>query len=147
MGQDDSSVAALIPLGLSNTMTRQITPQMIRKFAALVGDEDRIHWDTAFCRDTPYGRPIAHGALLIGLISAASTALTKDVDIPIVSLGYDKLRLTGPIFAGDSVTIHSEVTAHDVIRQRIILEFNVTTEGRVVAVGSNILKLLPRTSR
>ena len=64
-------LSAALPVGLRAVFVRRVTPEMVQAFADLVGDHDPIHLDAAFCRATPYGRPIAHGALLIGFMSAA----------------------------------------------------------------------------
>ncbi|MFO1058126.1 MAG: MaoC family dehydratase [Dongiaceae bacterium] len=135
-------LSAALPVGLRAVFVRRVTPEMVQAFADLVGDHDPIHLDAAFCRATPYGRPIAHGALLIGFMSAASTAATRDSGLPLVSLGYDRIRLVAPVFPGEETTTVFAVTGHDEARGRILAELTVHAGGRLAAVATNILKLV-----
>ena len=142
MQQPKSSLAGKFPVGLARVVFQTVTAGMIKSFADLVDDHDPIHFDAEFCKETPYGRPIAHGALLIGFMSAASTAATKTSGIPMVSLGYDRIRLVGPVFAGDEIRTCFTVTGHDEARRRIIAAIEVHAVDRLVAVATNILKMV-----
>ncbi|MDP3722279.1 MAG: SDR family oxidoreductase, partial [Candidatus Omnitrophota bacterium] len=46
-----------------------VAQQQVCSFAELSGDRNPLHLDPAYARTTEYGRPIAHGAFLIGLVS------------------------------------------------------------------------------
>lgn len=61
-------------------------------------------------RGTAYGHRIAHGALLVGYMSAAPTlivakGLSLGQDANPVSLGYDRVRFLKPVFIGDTITV------------------------------------------
>ena len=48
---------------------------------------------------------MAHGALIIGDTSAASTKILEDFDRPMVSVGYERIRFLKPVYFGDTLTI------------------------------------------
>jgi acyl dehydratase len=126
---------------------RQVTAELIALYAEVSGDDHPIHLDADYARKTPYGRRIAHGAMLVGFMSTASTILSEDIerDIgrPNVSLGYDRLRFVGPVFEGDEITTRIRITAVDVERLRVTCEETcVNQEGKTVGVGSHIMRFI-----
>jgi 3-hydroxybutyryl-CoA dehydratase len=93
-----------------------------------------------------YKHRIAHGALMIGFMSTASTKMIDvhagpSQDETPVSLGYDKIRFLGPVFFGDTVTINYKIKQIDIERRRSHSEITVINQdGTLVAVGEHILK-------
>lgn len=49
--------------------TAEITARDVEDFARLSGDFNPLHTDAEYARTTEFGRPVAHGALLVGLVS------------------------------------------------------------------------------
>ncbi|HVE12809.1 MAG TPA: SDR family oxidoreductase [Elusimicrobiota bacterium] len=47
----------------------EITEESVRSFSRLSGDFNPLHNDPAYAAGTEFGRPISHGALLVGLVS------------------------------------------------------------------------------
>ena len=115
-------------------------------FAGITGDFAPNHVDEQYMRGTPYGRRIAHGALLIGFMSTASTMMVErhgglaQDEMP-VSLGYDRIRFIAPVFLGDTVTVTYTITEVDPLRRRSRSRIEVTNQhGETVAVAEHILK-------
>jgi acyl dehydratase len=132
-----------IPIGRRIEFEKTVTADDIERFAELTGDFDPLHIDEEFCKTTPYGARIAHGALIIGYMSTASSMMTKDMDRAVASLGYDRIRLVAPVFIGDTVTTAYEVVAHEPERGRATAKITVTNQhGETVAVADNIMKLV-----
>jgi acyl dehydratase len=119
-------------------------------FAGITGDLAPNHVNEAFMKTSKYGRRIAHGALLVGFMSTASTmmvsrAFERGYDGTPVSLGYDRIRFLGPVFLGDTVKVTYRIAEVDEERQRTKSAIEVTNEaGAVVAVAEHILKWLDR---
>ena len=118
-------------------------------FAGITGDLAPNHVDEAFMERTSYGRRIAHGALLIGFMSTASTMMVErhggleGSETP-VSLGYDRIRFTAPVFFGDTITVTYRVAEIDPARRRARSAIEVTNQdGATVAVAEHILKWVP----
>ncbi len=54
-------------------LTRQIDQDLVDRYAAAADDPNPIHRDTPEAREGPYGRPIAHGMLVLALVSQMMT--------------------------------------------------------------------------
>ena len=115
-------------------------------FAGITGDLSSNHVNEQVMSRSKYKRRIAHGALMIGFMSTASTKMIDvhagpSQDETPVSLGYDKIRFLGPVFFGDTVTINYKIKQIDIERRRSHSEITVINQdGTLVAVGEHILK-------
>lgn len=132
-----------LPVGRKFTVGKTVTEADVLRFADLTGDFDRLHVDADYCRTTRYGKQIAHGALIIGYMSAASSKATEDFGRPAASLGFDRIRHVKPVFVGDTVTVTYEIVATDPARERATARIvAVNQHGDVVAVADHVLKLV-----
>ncbi|MBK8313174.1 MAG: MaoC family dehydratase N-terminal domain-containing protein [Acidobacteria bacterium] len=84
--------------------TRTITEADIVNFAGLSGDFHELHMSEEFARRGPFGRRIAHGALVFS-ISTGLTIQMGDSESIIAFYGVDKLRFTHPTFIGDTIRV------------------------------------------
>jgi 3-hydroxybutyryl-CoA dehydratase len=126
--------------------TKTVSESDVYLFAGITGDFAPNHVDEEYMRGTPYGRRIAHGALLIGFMSTASTMMVDrhgglaQYETP-VSLGYDRIRFVAPVFLGDTVTVTYTITEVDALRRRSRSRIEVANQqGATVAVAEHILK-------
>jgi acyl dehydratase len=91
------------------TQTRKVTDADIMTFAALSGDDNRIHTDAEFSRTGPFGKRVAHG--LLGL-SIASGLLwqTGILDGTVIAFReVNEWKFVKPIFIDD--VVHAELQA------------------------------------
>ena len=115
-------------------------------FAGITGDLSGNHVNEEFMRKSSYGRRIAHGALMVGFMSTASTMMidfagSTGGDETAVSLGYDRIRFLAPVFIGDTITVTYRIAAVDAARRRSTSDISITNQqGELVAVGNHILK-------
>lgn len=115
-------------------------------FAGLTGDLSQNHVDDEFMSHSIYGKRIAHGALMVGFMSTASTrmiedSLRKGIDSTPVSLGYDGVRFLKPVYINDTVTVTYTISEVDEGRRRTLANVDVTNQrGELVAVGKHHLK-------
>lgn len=131
------------PVGKQVTFGKTISESDIYLFAGITGDFDPIHVNEEFARTTIYGRRIAHGALVLGYMSTASTLIHQGFGRPLVSLGYDRIRIVAPAFIGDTITVTYTVVAKDVERSRTIAEVVARNQsGAEVVVANHIQKVL-----
>jgi 3-hydroxybutyryl-CoA dehydratase len=118
-------------------------------FAGLTGDLSPNHVDDEFMKHSIYGKRIAHGALLIGFMSTASTkiieqSLQKGIDTTPVSLGYDRIRFLKPVFINDTITVTYTIDSIDLETRRTDAKIEVTNQhGELVAAGHHIMKWTP----
>jgi 3-hydroxybutyryl-CoA dehydratase len=145
-GSKPSENKTFLEIGERAEYSRKVSADDIRRFAEISGDFAPIHIDEAFAQTTPYGKTIAHGALLMGLLSATSTmiaARSKERGAPgtPVSLGYDRIRIIKPVFAEDLVIARYTLESVDdhAGRTRSKVEI-VNQQGDVCLVGSHIMK-------
>lgn len=88
----------------ATSRTRTITEADIVNFAGLSGDFHELHMSEEFARRGPFGRRIAHGALVFS-ISTGLTIQMGDSESIIAFYGVDMLRFTHPTFIGDTIRV------------------------------------------
>ena len=133
-----------VDIGHSVSFSKTVSESDVYLFAGITGDFSPNHVNREYMEKSSYGRLMAHGALLVGFMSTASTmaiAQTRDSTDTPVSLGYDRMRFVKPVFFGDTITVNYEVVATEPERQRAIADITVSNQrGEVVAVAKHILK-------
>lgn len=143
MAMDDESSIRDLPKGKRVQFSKTVSESDVYLFAGITGDFDPIHLNEEFCKTTPFGRRIAHGALILGYMSTASTLIHQGFPRPLVSLGYDRIRLIKPVFIGDTVTVNYEIVDVDIGRSRITANVQVVNQhGETVVVANHIQKVL-----
>jgi 3-hydroxybutyryl-CoA dehydratase len=114
-------------------------------FAGISGDFGPNHVNEAYMRNTVFGGRIAHGALLVAYMSAASTMICANLvaqneETP-VNLGYDRIRFLRAVRLGDTITVNYSVTEVDVAKRRAVCDVQVVNQdGELAVVATNILK-------
>ncbi|MGH7911863.1 MAG: MaoC family dehydratase [Candidatus Dormibacteraceae bacterium] len=132
-----------IPLGLRATFQKTVGESDVYLFAGITGDLDPNHVDEEFCQKTGFGHRIAHGALLVGYMSAASTRVLEDFERPMLSVGYDRVRFLRPVYLGDTVHVDYEITERILDRERTLAKVEVRNQhGELVAVATHIMQLV-----
>lgn len=99
-----------VPVGFAyRTSARTITEADVVAFAALTGDFNRAHVDVEFAKAAAFGQRIAHGLLVVAVMSGLNTrTIVNQLLEPsqLALLGIDT-RFLLPTFLGD--TIHAEI--------------------------------------
>jgi acyl dehydratase len=112
-------------------------------YAGITGDLDPNHVDEEYSSKTSLGHRVAHGTLILGYTSAASTQILKDFDRPMVSVGYDRVRFLKPVYFGDTITVDYEIESIERVRERTIAKIEVKNQkGELVAVATHIMQLV-----
>jgi acyl dehydratase len=113
----------------------------VNLFAGLTGDFAPIHVDEHFASQHAFGRRIAHGVLVLGLLSTTSSMISqRSIErgckgFP-VSLGYDRIRFLKAVKLGDTITARVEVVETLRERNRVRLRTECANRaGEVVLVG------------
>ena len=136
----DQIAAAMdvLPIGERAEFRKTISESDVYLFAGITGDFHPNHIDEETMRETPLGKRIAHGVLSIGLLSTATTLLSKRLppSAPCVSKGCD-IRFRAPVFFGDTLTASAVVTEKYLDRRELIMRVEcrnqddaLVTEGR-----------------
>ena len=88
---------------------RTITETDIVNFAGLSGDFVELHVNDEYARQSPFGRRIAHGALVFSISTGLMTQMNLINDTVLAFYGIDRLRFTRPVFPGDTVRVSKRV--------------------------------------
>jgi 3-hydroxybutyryl-CoA dehydratase len=134
-----------VDVGETVRFSKTVGEYDVYSFAGITGDFSPNHVDKSYMEKSSYGRLQAHGALMVGYMSTASTmaiAKTREgaAETP-VSLGYDRIRFLAPVFFGDTITVEYRISEIDAERRRSRGDIKITNQdGTLVAVGTHILK-------
>ncbi len=129
------------------TRGRTITEADIVSFAGLSGDFIELHTNEEFAMKTPYGKRIAHGALIFSVSIGLMTQMNTIADTVLAFYGVDKLRFTKPVFIGDTVRVVKKVVEGKELgpaRGVVTFETNVLNQNGVVVVAYRDKLLLKR---
>jgi len=76
-------------------------------FTLLTMNTHPLHFDTAYCAKTEFGRPVVNSCLTLAIVAGMSVSDLSQKAV--ANLGWDRVRLTAPVFAGDTLYAESEV--------------------------------------
>lgn len=76
-------------------------------FTLLTMNQNPLHFDAAYAAESEFGRPLVNSCLTLAIVTGMSVSDVSQKAI--ANLGWDKVRLTAPVFAGDTLYAESEV--------------------------------------
>src|SRR3954465_4427151 len=68
-------------------------------FSLLTMNQHPLHIDNAYGAATDFGRPLVNSCLTLAIVTGMSVSDVSQKTV--ANLGWDKIRLTAPVFAGD----------------------------------------------
>ena len=97
-----AGVKALIGKPLGQSGWREMTFEAIQKFADATGDHQWIHVDRErIARESPFGKPIAHGYFTVSLIAGLFFELVEVKNFAmVINYGLNKVRFPAPLKEG-----------------------------------------------
>ena len=134
-----------VPIGREVTFTKTISESDVYLYAGITGDFSPNHVNQTYMERSAWGRRMAHGALLVGFVSTASTMAIADTrdgaeETP-VAVGMDRVRFLKPVFIGDTVTVSYRIDRFDDTKRRTFAKAEVTNQdGELVAVADHLLQ-------
>jgi acyl dehydratase len=137
-------------IGREVTCSKTVAESDVLLFAGITGDFSPNHVDEEAMKKTQYGGRIAHGALLVGYMSRASSAIAEQCVALMqshypVSLGYDRVRFLRGVLMGDTITIHYRITEIDLAKARTLASVTMTNQrGETVAAATHLMSWLAR---
>lgn len=66
-----------------------------------------LHFDADYCAQTEFKRPLMNSCFTLAVVTGMSVSDTSQKAI--ANLGWDKIKLIAPVFAGDTLYSESEV--------------------------------------
>jgi acyl dehydratase len=132
----------LPPIGRAASVTRTITQDDVAMFAKVSGDNQPLHLDPDFAARTRFKKPLAHGMISAGLISA--TIGTRLAPGFVAIYLTQQMRFRMPVFISDTITAVVEVTAVDEEKRILTLRTDCTNQnGETVVKGEATVLLDP----
>lgn len=116
-----------------------VNASMVRRFADVSGDHNPLHLDPGFAAKTRFGRPIAHGALIMSLVSAL---LGERLPGPGAIYLSQTASFKAPVYVGDTVDVAVRVVK---IRANniITLQHEAKVDDRLVLDGESVILFEP----
>ena len=105
--------------GDSASYSKTITEQDVLLFSSVSGDTNPLHLDEEYARKSRFGKRIAHGILVSGLIS---TVIGNKLPGPGAIYAGQSLRFLKPVYMGDTVTATATILSYNQERGRMTLE-------------------------
>ena len=114
-----------LKVGDTASLSKTITDEDVRAFAALTGDNNPVHLDEKFASGTRFGRRIAHGMFGASLISAV-----LGTELPGTGSIYlsQTLQFLAPVYLDDTLT--ARVTATKVREDKPIVTLETVCENQ-----------------
>jgi itaconyl-CoA hydratase len=76
-------------------------------FTLLTMNTHPLHFDAAYAAKTEFGKPLVNSCLTLSIVMGMSVSDLSQKAV--ANLGWDKIKLTAPVFAGDTLYAESEV--------------------------------------
>ncbi len=130
---NESCTVDELAIGMSASVSKTITDDDVRKFATLSGDNNPVHLDEEYARQSRYKKRIAHGLLSASFFSALFGTQLPGTGCVYVS---QNLVFKRAVYLGDTVVATVTVTAVDIAAKRVSFATICTVNNKKVIDGS-----------
>lgn len=123
------------------TRARTVTEADVVLFAMFTGDWYPLHTDVEYARKAPFGERIAHGMLVLSIMTGL---VELDPGYVVAFYGMDRVRFVNPTKIGDTIRVETEVLEKSERNERSgVVTFDVKVKNqRDEVVASTIMKML-----
>jgi acyl dehydratase len=128
---------------------REITQEMVDRFAELTGDDQWIHVDVERAKaESPFGTTIAHGNLTLSLIDGLRRDLNEWSGFKLgVNYGWNKVRFPAPVLVGARLRCFAQIIEVSEVGggwHQVVTRFTVEAEGgeKPVCVADSVGRVL-----
>ena len=128
---------------------REVTQDLIDRFAEVSGDDQWIHVDTERAKtESPFGTTVAHGNLTLSMIDGFRSGLMESSGFKMgVNYGWNKVRFPAPVPAGSSIRASIEMLSVEEIGggwHQVVQRWTVEVEGneKPACVAESVGRLL-----
>ncbi len=124
-------------VGQQEELSRLVTQDDINRFGEVTGDQNPVHHDPEFAANTIFKKPIAHGILSAGFISAViGTKLPGPGSIYL----SQNLKFLRPVYPGDEIKAIATVRELFPEKNRVLLATECLNQhNETVATGESLL--------
>lgn len=141
------ALAELAGADLGTTGWMTISQDQVDTFADVTDDHQWIHVDRERARTGPFGHTVAHGMLTLAFVPVlVGGVVTVNGARFGLNYGFDKVRFTAPVRAGERVRAHVSVLRTVAVPGGVRATFGVTVEGEdtgsTVCYAENVIQWL-----
>jgi len=127
--------------------SKTLTDAHFLMFSGVTGDVHPIHYDVEYARSTRFGKPLAHGLLMVSLTALGASNARERIDgYVLVEQGS---KFLAPACVGDTVTPRLTVERSWNEGQRRFCRFRTTLtnqRGETLLEGFHVYRVLERKS-
>jgi len=125
-------------IGQKANYTKTFTPEDVKQFAEVSGDNNPIHLDPEYAANTPFKRNIVHGALTSSLFSTILGTIFPGEGTVYLN---QCTKFVKPVFVGDTITAEVEVTKIEGSKKILVLATRCYNQNQeLVAEGEAKVK-------
>ena len=132
-----------LSIGMEASFEREVSEDLIVKFAQVSGDTNPVHMGEEFAKKTRFKGRIAHGLLTASFVSTVlGTRLPGAGSIYL----HQDLVFRAPVRIGDVVTASVKVEKINWHRRVVTLSCSCTVKGRMV-MGGQAMMMVPSNEK
>lgn len=125
-----SPPSRLLHVGQQASLTKAFSAREVELFAELTGDTNPLHLDPAYARTTSFQKPVVHGILVNGLISAViGTRMHGRGHV----LLHQDIHFPTPVFVDEEIV--ATATVRKIKMSFAFLTVSCSVEDKVVMKG------------
>ncbi|WP_346887106.1 MaoC family dehydratase [Clostridium sp. UBA1056] len=128
-------------IGDSARITRQITSDYVKKFAEMTGDDNPVHLDEEYAKNTIFNGRIVHGILVSGLISGVLGNKFPGYGTIYLS---QSLKFLKPVRVDDIITAEVEVIDINIEKNRLTLKTRCYNDKDIDVIVGEAIVLPPK---
>ena len=129
-----------LTVGQTYEQSFSVTAELIEDFARVTAENNPIHLDDKFARETIFGKRVAQGMLQAGLLSGVLGTHFPGMGTIYLS---QTLKFIKPVFIDDEITLCLKVLEIIEKKNRVLLESIFTNQnGEIVLTGEAMV--MPR---
>ena len=124
------------------SLSKKVTQGQIINYAEVSRDFNPVHWDEGFAKKSQFGRPIAHGMLVLAFVSEM---MTRAYGKSWLDSGKLKVRFKEPVFPGNLVEIFGRESHRSILNGYTVVQCTVgckNSDGREVISGTAEVRIL-----
>ncbi|ADP20002.1 MULTISPECIES: MaoC/PaaZ C-terminal domain-containing protein [Achromobacter] len=91
------------------TPEQEISEADVLGFAALSGDDNPLHTDAEYAKNSPMGQRVAHGLLVLSIATGLSAKAGQLQGTALAFLGMQEWNFHAPVFFGDRIRLRWSV--------------------------------------
>jgi len=123
-----------LEVGMSASYSQTITDADIKSFAAISGDNNPVHMDDVYAKNSRFKKRIAHGLLSASFFSALFGTKLPGKGCVYVS---QTLNFRRPVYLGDTITAIIIIKSINKEKKRVFFETICKANSKVVIDGSS----------